>query len=237
MNVETIGMDPRVARIHFKDYRKKVRESKAKRLEQARKMITEGNKMRRQAYSTLETIEKEDIIAMESYRAMMQGQRILNLHAVLKKSGLNERQRLPKLAVARASWTRVELRTDWNRVMFHKQGIWPTWSSKLQRFSQSRQVIDFARDTFGNELLNTRWRDEQKLPRVDGALAAVPTIPAHLRPEGDLDDFFILFDAKWEKAAPPDPILLKHVAGHMYAVLAQWDLTDLEKAVLEGRFS
>jgi hypothetical protein len=237
MNVDTISMDPRIAPIHFKDYRKKVREAKAKREAEAKKLITEGNKMRREAYAKLSTIEKEDIIAMESYRAMMKGQRILNLHAVLKNAGLNEKQRLPKLAVARASWAHVTLRLQNRHVLFHKQGIWPSFSYKTNRYQPQRQVIPFAFDTFGTDLTNGSWRSQSGLPTADGAQAVVPSIPAHLRPEGDLDDYFILFDAKWEKFAPPDPILLKHVSGHMYAVVAQWDLTDLEKAVLEGRFS
>ena len=34
-----------------------------------------------------------------------------------------------------------------------------------------------------------------------------------------------------------DPILLRHIAGHMYAVLAQWDLTPLERSVIEKRIT
>lgn len=36
------------------------------------------------------------------------------------------------------------------------------------------------------------------------------------------------------KEAPVDPALLKHIGGDLYAVVATWDLTDLERAVLDG---
>lgn len=32
-----------------------------------------------------------------------------------------------------------------------------------------------------------------------------------------------------------DPALLKHIGGDLYAVLATWDLTELERSVLGGR--
>jgi hypothetical protein len=34
---------------------------------------------------------------------------------------------------------------------------------------------------------------------------------------------------------PEDPALLKHIGGDLYAVLAVWNLTELERAVLSGR--
>ena len=36
--------------------------------------------------------------------------------------------------------------------------------------------------------------------------------------------------------APYDPLLLKHLGGQLYAVLAEWDLTPLERAVMQGAF-
>ena len=44
----------------------------------------------------------------------------------------------------------------------------------------------------------------------------------------------ILWEAEWE-TVPRDPLLLRHLAGGLYAVMASWDLTPLERAVLKGR--
>jgi hypothetical protein len=39
-------------------------------------------------------------------------------------------------------------------------------------------------------------------------------------------------EEKWEQLAPVDPLLLKHLGGPFYVVLAAWDLTDVERAVM-----
>ena len=68
--------------------------------------------------------------------------------------------------------------------------------------------------------------------------AIVPTIPPALRPPHKLSGYHILWEAEWgqETVVPPgDPALLRHLSGDLYAVLAVWDLTELERAVLAGR--
>ena len=61
--------------------------------------------------------------------------------------------------------------------------------------------------------------------------AVVPTIPPDLRPKAKLSNYWILWEADWEEV-PTDPMLLRHLGGSMYAVMAQWDLTEVERAVL-----
>ena len=237
MNVETIQMDPRIASIHYKDYRKKVREMKVQRVAEARAQITEGNKKRVAAYRQLTQMEKEDIIMMESYRAMAKGQRILNVANAIRGAGLCKEKRLPVLALARANWQYCYLKQERNRLCFSADNwISTTWSGQ-RIFREPKKVNPFRMDLLGAELTNEEWRKQQGLPAMNNQRAVVPAIPAYLRPAGNLEDYHVLFEAKWEKCAPPDPILLKHISGHMYSVLAQWDLTDVEKAVLEGRFA
>lgn len=71
--------------------------------------------------------------------------------------------------------------------------------------------------------------------------AMVPICPPEHRPARatTLASFFVLWEALWEwTVVPPppgDPALLKHVGGDLYAVLAVWDLTELEQLVLAGR--
>lgn len=68
--------------------------------------------------------------------------------------------------------------------------------------------------------------------------AIVPTIPPRLRPPHNLSGYHILWEAEWgqEDVLPPgDPALLRHLGGDLYAVLAVWDLTPLERSVLAGR--
>jgi hypothetical protein len=79
-------------------------------------------------------------------------------------------------------------------------------------------------------------------PKVVEGFALVPMIPADVRPaEGREKDWFVLWEVeRWSNepllAAPDrDPFLLRHVGGDLYAVLAEWNLTDLERAVMAGR--
>jgi hypothetical protein len=47
----------------------------------------------------------------------------------------------------------------------------------------------------------------------------------------------VLWEADWKvhPVPPGDPALLKHIGGDLYAVVAVWDLTPLEQAVLAAR--
>jgi len=47
-----------------------------------------------------------------------------------------------------------------------------------------------------------------------------------------LDRFHILWEADWHLDPPQDPALLRRLMGDLWVVLAVWDLTSLERAVL-----
>jgi len=65
--------------------------------------------------------------------------------------------------------------------------------------------------------------------------AMVPSIPPSLRPPHSFASYYILWEAVWEPIAPRDPMLLRPLGNNLYAVVAVWDLTDLERAVLNAR--
>jgi hypothetical protein len=67
--------------------------------------------------------------------------------------------------------------------------------------------------------------------------ALVPIVPPNLRPDRALSRYVILFEAEWRPVPPVDPLLLRHLHGALYVVLAAWDLTPIERAVLAGRFA
>ena len=63
------------------------------------------------------------------------------------------------------------------------------------------------------------------------AKAIVPIVPPQFRPAGSLKRYFILWEADWEEV-PRDPMLLRYLGGDLFAVLAVWDLTEIERTVL-----
>jgi hypothetical protein len=72
--------------------------------------------------------------------------------------------------------------------------------------------------------------------------ALVPMIPLDVRPKtGIPENAYILWeverwaDERLDVAPDIDPYLLKHIPGSLYAVIAEWEFTDLERSILRGR--
>lgn len=135
---------------------------------------------------------------------------LINVHQALRETGLND-QGLPKLALARANW----------ETCFYSE-INQAFSSSNRHFT-SRYAIKFPSQTFPHT--QGPWRQ---------AYAPVPHIPPTIRPEGDLSNYHILFEVKEWKVYPADPFLLKQIYGWIFAILGEWDLTDLERSILSG---
>lgn len=163
----------------------------------------------------------EDRGVLIGYLALARGRSVLNLNDVIRSSPLDEKG-LPKLAAARAHW-----RWCWVDMQGRGAGQFFQGGSPNRSRPPWHTRILFPTGTFrppGN-FYHTRQR------------ALVPTIPPNLRPARALERYVILFEAEWQPVAPKDPLLLRHLTGDLYAVLAAWDLTELERAVLAGRLS
>lgn len=157
---------------------------------------------------------------MRGYREAAKGRQLLLLPEVIKGAGVDERG-YPKLAICRADerWCRVEI--DWDGALTfiglkdHERG-WGEHRSHKRR-------VRLPQGTVANG---------QQLRRRD---AMVPLVPPQYRPRHALSNYHILFEAEWEPVPPRDPFLLKKVAGDLFVILAHWDLTEVERAVLTGR--
>lgn len=111
----------------------------------------------------------------------------------------------PKLALIRADAKRCRL-SSW-------------WDDRIHFTSGSNRTIEVKWSGF------KMCRNHQ---------AIVPMIPVHLRPADHLERYHILWEADWE-AVPVDPMLLRKIGGDAWLVVAAWDLTAVEQAVLAGR--
>jgi hypothetical protein len=164
----------------------------------------------------------EGIALMKAYRALGRGVKVIDLVAVMQAANVDALGR-PRLAIARADQTQVRFDHRWRgECVFDKPGA----------FSRGRSAtrVRLPLNTF-------RAPDEKPalhLPQVESLTAIVPTIPPLHRPHDSLEHYWLLWEAEWSKP-PVDPALLKHLGLNLYAVLAVWDLTELEQAVLRGR--
>jgi hypothetical protein len=168
---------------------------------------------------------EEDAEIMRGYRALAKGQQLIKLSETIAAGGFELKSRtnaaapvlVPKLAVMAADqkWCWLLTQAD-GSLQFKAHDSWR--SKKAER-------VEFPAGTFAG-LSHSR----------DNFRALVPPIPPRLRPTIALSNFHILWEAEWQRCAPKDPALLRHIGGDLYAVLAVWDLTELERAVLMGRF-
>lgn len=206
MDTPVITMPADEAKTHYDEYRQLVAGRKEKYLEDLKK----------------------------TYYHLSKERKILDIFEVFKAAGVDERGE-PKLAIAPAHA---------QTIILEKGAMGSATFTAHDRWSKAyKSDVQLPTNTFPTfkEEKNGRvssWNDGD-VPRTS-VESLVPIVPAHLLPEGDLKNYYILFEVKeWfepRKAsyAKGDPYLLKRINNNTFAVLAEWDVTDLEVAVLRG---
>jgi hypothetical protein len=162
---------------------------------------------------------KQDDELRRAYHAIARGQAVIDINAAIANAGC-EAGGNPRLAIARADWEFV-------------YAFWPTrdkvyFTQHPRRWTRQQELqnISVRMDRTGT------WREA-----TDGGKAQVPMIPPAHRPPSTsaLSGYRILFEAVWVRQPPVDPLLLRAIGGPFYVVLAQWDLSPLEQAVLRAK--
>lgn len=149
-----------------------------------------------------------------TYRAIAQGRLVIKALASIVEAGLGD-DGLPKLAIARADAEAafLQLQADGAARFQIKQ-----WTREVE----TRCYIDLPRGSFAGA-------------KTRGARAVAPLIPIEYRPRRGLENYHLLWEADW-KEIPVDPLLLRRIGqADLWIILAAWDLTDVERAVLAGR--
>lgn len=236
MQVEQMSMDPRIARIHYLDYRKKVREHRDERKKELDEIGADAGRELGRIRTAKSRLEQEDEALMKAYRQLSLGQRIIDLRSVMHAAGVDKRQYFPRLAIVRSDCRTCHFSHQWGRIWQNSAAFYDetvsTWSTRHRS-----KVITFPPGTFPAETSNNGWRASSKLMTYPVS-TVVPRVPPHLRPSNP-HGYYILWEVEnWEKSGPPvapeDPLLLKRVSRHFYTIVAQWDLTPLEQRVIEG---
>ncbi len=169
---------------------------------------------------------------MHGYKAIAAGQSVIDLHHVLSVSGLQHDTLYPRLAICNASARRCVVDMEPNgSASFHAESRDTRGKRTCVRVPAGTfQIFTWGKLPDGNMGYRNRPNDWKR-----HASAVVPLVPAALRPRASLTNYDILWDAVWSPEPPRDPLLLRHLAGALYAVVAHWDLSPLERAVLRGR--
>lgn len=160
------------------------------------------------------------------YCQLKSGRKIIDIHRIFEVSGLNDKFE-PKLAISVASAKTVTME-------YEQSGIirFYYWKGSFH-MGKSEDVI--ISNVFP-KLPENHW--EGQYSRYKRRQASVPAIPASLRPKGSLSGYYILWEVEeWKMIPAKDPYLLKRITPNMFVVLAGWNLTELERAVMKGRMS
>lgn len=151
------------------------------------------------------------------YKRIAEGKTVIRALESIRNAGLGA-DGLPKLAIARADISKCWIERGTDSAVFSDD------TRNTGRRNESKtKVIRVPWEGFN--LPKGNWRYE----------ATVPLIPIHLRPKRGLQNYHILWEAEWTKRYPVDPFLLRRFCGDAWLVVAAWDLTDVERAVMSSR--
>ena len=191
----------------------------------------------RQALKQNAKLRKEQIYKDQHavYGHMRYGKKIIDIYESFQKAGLNK-DGDPKLAICRA---------DAKQCYCHK------FKDGSAVFADQRWIT-VPRKTFGDiklppatfkwiplkpEIPLDNWQNDIKGNKNIQTL--VPIIPAKILVNEVnvlLKNYHILWEVEeWKPVPPKDPILLKQLTPNLFGVLATWDLTPLERAIIRGR--
>ena len=167
----------------------------------------------------------EDVALMQAYKHLARGTTVLDLQAAMQQAGSKLFDGcpipLPCLAVVNSDAVECHLELYRNGSAQFKAARW----SKARR-----ELVTFPAATF------PAITSTVNIWEVNQHTTLTPIIPPALRPKHKLANYKTLWEVEsWTREPPRDPMLLKPLGGMLYAVLATWDLSEMERAVLRGR--
>ena len=169
------------------------------------------------------------------YGHLRHGKKIIDVYESFKMAGLNK-DGDPKLAICRAD---------------AKQCFCQKHSDGSALFSLDRKIGYYIppRKTHNDVSLppgTFQWHKKVEADSLnrwniknEKVKTPVPIIPAKIlvaEVKVLLKNFHIIWEVeKWKPVPPRDPILVKRLTPNLFGVLATWNLTKLERAIIRGR--
>ena len=154
----------------------------------------------------------------DAYNQLRRGHGVIDVFKAFRNCGTTEDGLGPKLAIYPATETKCWFQRE------RLGGGKFCWSRASRNH---KNIIELAAGTF------PEWTSTDYWTMVS---CPVPIVPPHLLPRAELSNFHILWEVeKWNLEAPRDPLLLRRISTNLFAIVARWDLTELERAVIAGR--
>ena len=167
-------------------------------------------------------------ILKQAYYHASKGRKVIDIYQAMKDAGLNI-DGWPRLAICRADGKECFFRRRAKGSgLFHHE--------RLNRWEGgNRNSVSLGEGTFMDLPVAPHFENLK-----NERYAVIPTIPAKFYPKGSLEKYYLLWEVEqWHEKSqfpvpPIDPFLLKRISPNLFVVLAEWDLTPLERAVIKG---
>jgi hypothetical protein len=186
-----------------------------------------------------QAVEEEFTAIERAYKELATGTPLIDPIAAIRDAGWRADAR-PVLAIARADLQYVR----WS-IPRDSRGWNPETHRLIGPYAPMTWQFLGARKTEKHWTWHKGWGKDFMVPDVlveppgqpQTGLAMVPLVPAEAYPARGLDlaKHFVLWEVEsWDLAPPVDPMLLKPIGGSLYAVIYQWNLTEIERAIIAG---
>ena len=161
-----------------------------------------------------------------TYQLIAQGKTIIKAMESIVLAGADENHR-PKLAIAPATAEKCYWEPGWDGggdLYFSRD--------KQRTYHYTQRCI-----TLPKSEAFPKYTDYNKRMKARGE-AIPPIIPTYLKPKRGLQNYHILWEAEWGPTPPVDPYLLRRIGkADLWLVVAAWDLTEVERAVMSSRIA
>lgn len=156
------------------------------------------------------------------YYQLARGRAMIDVFQAFKAAGIKDYG--PALALCRADRTQLFLEKDRNgSAKFFGLSAGEIRPGRHPDFELPIGSFQWPVESNGNWVYKQRGR------------TVVPLIPPQHLPQGALHNYHLLWEIdKWEPVPPADPLLLKQITRNLFVVMAQWNLTAVEQAVMRG---
>lgn len=170
--------------------------------------------------------DPELLALRDAYAAAADGKPLIQLSLAISNAP-RDRHGRPQLAIARADRRHVTLQ------LHNRNGVceFSTVSPRSTRRWHSRSSL----------VVEIPWPTPNRYVIGHALVPLIPPDVLETVTPRDLRGYHILFEVEaWADEpldAQPDrdPYLLRHVTGDLWAIIAEWDLTDIERAVMAAR--
>ena len=172
-------------------------------------------------------VTAQDRAIMRALKVGKRGGRLIDVNHALSAGGVNLAG-YPQLAIARAHVSSCLWEPGFSGST--AGGGWYYYGTDRQASRNDFTSHPQWTDRVIWRVPNGTYPDAKRINRPVRAM--LPLIPLPLRPNDQLKNYFVLWEANWHPEPPRDPYLLRPLTGSLMEIVSEWDVSDIELAAV-----